>query len=172
MRKGIWVFAELWITVPHDLFLKQIKLICCQIKSHPLAFIPTKKKCNKKNLLSNLRLSCTWTILACLTPSRRFKQYQPLREDHGSEGSFAVTSVPLLLWNLLSRQSPGESRPLLQGRVVWKSSPVCALNMNSICWHIGSMYVTLSVVMLHFEPWNQNHLSWVKQPHLRPMDQD
>ncbi|KAM3877880.1 premelanosome protein a [Diretmus argenteus] len=64
-------------------------------------------------------------VIACIVGSvalmyRRFKQYQPLREDHAmnSGGSSAVTSVPLLLWNLLSRQSPGESRPLLQGRVV------------------------------------------------------
>ncbi|KAM4741804.1 premelanosome protein a [Anableps anableps] len=63
-------------------------------------------------------------VLACVVCCigvmyRRFKQYQPLREEHGAGtgGSF-VTSVPLLLWNLLSRQSPGESRPLLQGRIV------------------------------------------------------
>ncbi|KAI4887507.1 hypothetical protein NFI96_017084 [Prochilodus magdalenae] len=49
---------------------------------------------------------------------RRFKQYHPLAEDSGSLGSSGWTSVPLLLWNLLSRQSTGESRPLLQGRVV------------------------------------------------------
>ncbi|XP_070758937.1 premelanosome protein a [Enoplosus armatus] len=64
-------------------------------------------------------------VLACVVCCiglmyRRFKQYQPLREDSGDNngGSSAVTSVPLLLWNLLSRQSPGESRPLLQGRIV------------------------------------------------------
>ncbi|XP_074488043.1 premelanosome protein a isoform X4 [Sebastes fasciatus] len=62
-------------------------------------------------------------VLACVVCCiglmyRRFKQYQPLREDGDSNGSSAVTSVPLLLWNLLSRQSPGESRPLLQGRIV------------------------------------------------------
>ncbi|KAK2862269.1 hypothetical protein Q5P01_001802 [Channa striata] len=65
-------------------------------------------------------------VLACvvccvgLMYSRRFKQYQPLREDHDDNngGRSAVTSVPLLLWNLISRQSPGESRPLLQGRIV------------------------------------------------------
>ncbi|KAM8914297.1 premelanosome protein a isoform 1-T4 [Spinachia spinachia] len=64
-------------------------------------------------------------VLACVVCCiglmyRRFKQYQPLREDHDDSngGSSAVTSMPLLLWNLLSRQSPGESRPLLQGRVV------------------------------------------------------
>ncbi|XP_010780143.1 premelanosome protein a isoform X3 [Notothenia coriiceps] len=63
-------------------------------------------------------------VLACVVCCiglmyRRFKQYQPLREDSGSNGgSSAVTSMPLLLWNLLSRQSPGESRPLLQGRTV------------------------------------------------------
>ncbi|KAM9361173.1 premelanosome protein a [Symphorus nematophorus] len=63
-------------------------------------------------------------VLACVVCCiglmyRRFKQYQPLREDGvGSNGGSTVTSVPLLLWNLLSRQSPGESRPLLQGRIV------------------------------------------------------
>ncbi|XP_044026695.1 premelanosome protein a [Siniperca chuatsi] len=64
-------------------------------------------------------------VLACVVCCiglmyRRFKQYQPLREDSvdNNGGSSAVTSVPLLLWNLLSRQSPGESRPLLQGRIV------------------------------------------------------
>ncbi|RVE72806.1 hypothetical protein OJAV_G00041370 [Oryzias javanicus] len=64
-------------------------------------------------------------VLACVVCCvglmyRRFKQYQPLSEGHeaGNSGSFGVTSVPLLLWNLLSRQSPGESRPLLQGRIV------------------------------------------------------
>uniref|UniRef100_A0A3B5MXQ6 PKD domain-containing protein n=1 Tax=Xiphophorus couchianus TaxID=32473 RepID=A0A3B5MXQ6_9TELE len=45
--------------------------------------------------------------------------YQPLTEERGAgNGGSFVTSVPLLLWNLLSRQSPGESRPLLQGRIV------------------------------------------------------
>ncbi|XP_008304024.1 premelanosome protein a isoform X2 [Stegastes partitus] len=62
-------------------------------------------------------------VLACVVCCvglmyRRFKQYQPLREDLAGNSSSAVTSVPLLLWNLLSRQSPGESRPLLQGRIV------------------------------------------------------
>ncbi|CAN9512284.1 unnamed protein product [Ophioblennius macclurei] len=64
-------------------------------------------------------------VLACVVCCiglmyRRFKQYQPLTEDGtaSSGGSSAVTSVPLLLWNLLSRHSPGESRPLLQGRIV------------------------------------------------------
>ncbi|KAF3856504.1 hypothetical protein F7725_017227 [Dissostichus mawsoni] len=67
-------------------------------------------------------------VLACVVCCiglmyRRFKQYQPLREDSDSNGgSSAVTSMPLLLWNLLSRQSPGESRPLLQGGLV------CAAN--------------------------------------------
>uniref|UniRef100_A0A3B4B7I4 PKD domain-containing protein n=1 Tax=Periophthalmus magnuspinnatus TaxID=409849 RepID=A0A3B4B7I4_9GOBI len=46
----------------------------------------------------------------------RLKQYQPLVEESGS-GSVR-TSVPMLLWNLLTRQSPGESRPLLHGRIV------------------------------------------------------
>ncbi|XP_035517510.1 premelanosome protein a isoform X1 [Morone saxatilis] len=64
-------------------------------------------------------------VLACVVCCiglmyRRFKQYQPLREDSADSngGSSGVTSMPLLLWNLLSRQSPGESRPLLQGRIV------------------------------------------------------
>ncbi|XP_022600626.1 melanocyte protein PMEL-like isoform X1 [Seriola dumerili] len=69
-------------------------------------------------VLGVMALAC---IICCIgLMYRRFKQYQPLREDHGDSngGSSAVTSVPLLLWNLLSRQSPGESRPLLQGRIV------------------------------------------------------
>ncbi|XP_053724228.1 premelanosome protein a [Synchiropus splendidus] len=65
-------------------------------------------------------------VLACVVCCvglmyRRFKQYQPLREDHdgGNNGGVStITSVPMMLWNLLSRQSPGESRPLLQGRIV------------------------------------------------------
>uniref|UniRef100_A0A3Q1JKP3 PKD domain-containing protein n=1 Tax=Anabas testudineus TaxID=64144 RepID=A0A3Q1JKP3_ANATE len=64
-------------------------------------------------------------VLACVVCAvglmyRRSKQYRPLRDDDdvSSGGRSAVTSVPLLLWNLLSRQSPGESRPLLQGRIV------------------------------------------------------
>ncbi|XP_016520707.1 premelanosome protein a isoform X1 [Poecilia formosa] len=63
-------------------------------------------------------------VLACVVCCiglmyRRFKQYQPLTEERGAgNGGSFVTSVPLLLWNLLSRQSPGESRPLLQGRIV------------------------------------------------------
>ncbi|CAJ1051751.1 melanocyte protein PMEL-like [Xyrichtys novacula] len=64
-------------------------------------------------------------VLACVVCGlalmyRRFKQYQPLREDspYNSGGSSGVTSVPMLLWNLLSRQSAGESRPLLHGRIV------------------------------------------------------
>ncbi|KAF7659765.1 hypothetical protein LDENG_00293240 [Lucifuga dentata] len=63
--------------------------------------------------------------LACIVGSaalmyRRFKQYQPLGEDGAMNngGSSAVTSVPLLLWNLISRHSPGERHPLLQGRIV------------------------------------------------------
>nr|XP_061840735.1 melanocyte protein PMEL-like isoform X2 [Nerophis lumbriciformis] len=61
-------------------------------------------------------------VLACMVCCialmyRRFKQYQPLSGDSDGNSS-SVTSVPLLLWNLLIRQSPGESRPLLQGRVV------------------------------------------------------
>ncbi|XP_061642085.1 premelanosome protein a [Phyllopteryx taeniolatus] len=61
-------------------------------------------------------------VLACVVCCiglmyRRVKLYQPLREDSDG-GSSAVTSVPLLLWKMLMRQSPGESRPLLQGRIV------------------------------------------------------
>ncbi|XP_076124799.1 premelanosome protein a [Alosa pseudoharengus] len=64
-------------------------------------------------------------VLACAVgviglAYRRFKQYRPLTEDSSDSalGSSGRTSVPLLLWNLLSRHSAGESRPLLQGRVV------------------------------------------------------
>ncbi|XP_024283260.1 premelanosome protein a [Oncorhynchus tshawytscha] len=64
-------------------------------------------------------------VLVCVAGAialtyKRFNQYRPLREDStgGSMGSSGNTSVPMLLWNLLSRQSPGERSPLLQGRVV------------------------------------------------------
>ncbi|XP_010879474.2 premelanosome protein a [Esox lucius] len=64
-------------------------------------------------------------VLVCVAGTialsyKRFKQYRPLREDStgGSSGTSGITSVPMLLWNLLSRQSPGERSPLLQGRVV------------------------------------------------------
>uniref|UniRef100_A0A4W5LIE9 Premelanosome protein a n=1 Tax=Hucho hucho TaxID=62062 RepID=A0A4W5LIE9_9TELE len=64
-------------------------------------------------------------VLVCVVGAialtyKRFNQYRPLREDStgGSMGSSGNTSVPMLLWNLLSRQSPGERSPLLQGRVV------------------------------------------------------
>ncbi|XP_069007337.1 premelanosome protein a [Embiotoca jacksoni] len=68
-------------------------------------------------VLSVMILAC---VICCIgLMYRRFKQYQPLRDDRADNGgSSGVTSVPLLLWNLLSRQSPGESRPLLQGRIV------------------------------------------------------
>ncbi|XP_041747689.1 premelanosome protein a [Coregonus clupeaformis] len=64
-------------------------------------------------------------VLVCVVGAialtyKRFNQYRPLREDStgGSMGSSGNTSVPMLLWNLLSRQSTGERSPLLQGRVV------------------------------------------------------
>uniref|UniRef100_H3DLL7 Premelanosome protein a n=1 Tax=Tetraodon nigroviridis TaxID=99883 RepID=H3DLL7_TETNG len=60
-------------------------------------------------VLGVMVLACVACLIGLMY--RRFKQYQPLRDDNG--GRSAVTSVPLLLWNLLSRQSPGESRPLL-----------------------------------------------------------
>ncbi|XP_029990638.1 premelanosome protein a isoform X3 [Sphaeramia orbicularis] len=69
-------------------------------------------------VLGVMVLAC---VVCCISLMyRRFKQYQPLTEDNSfsNGGSSSVTSVPLLLWNLLSRQSPGESRPLLQGRIV------------------------------------------------------
>ncbi|XP_077460067.1 premelanosome protein a isoform X1 [Stigmatopora argus] len=67
-------------------------------------------------ILGVMVLAC---VVCCVSLMyRRFKQYQPLREDSDSSSNSAVTSVPLLLWNLLMRQSPGESRPLLQGRIV------------------------------------------------------
>ncbi|KPP60490.1 hypothetical protein Z043_121507 [Scleropages formosus] len=60
-------------------------------------------------------------VLACAVGAvafsyRRFKEYHPLRED--SLGSPGRTPVSVLLWNFLSRHTAGESRPLLQGRVV------------------------------------------------------
>uniref|UniRef100_A0A673JV74 PKD domain-containing protein n=1 Tax=Sinocyclocheilus rhinocerous TaxID=307959 RepID=A0A673JV74_9TELE len=48
---------------------------------------------------------------------KRFKEYHPLREDNTSSSS-GRSSVLLMLWNLLSRRSTAESRPLLLGRVV------------------------------------------------------
>ncbi|CAB1353874.1 unnamed protein product [Coregonus sp. 'balchen'] len=64
-------------------------------------------------------------VLVCVVGAialtyKRFKQYRPLRKDStsGSMGSSGITSVPMLLWNLLIRQSPGERSPLLQGMVV------------------------------------------------------
>ncbi|KAK1799782.1 hypothetical protein P4O66_006311 [Electrophorus voltai] len=69
-------------------------------------------------VLGVLVLVCT--IGAIALTYRRFKQYHPLTED--STGSYLEnsgrTSVPLLLWNLLSQEPAGESRPLLQGRVL------------------------------------------------------
>ncbi|XP_051532575.1 premelanosome protein a isoform X2 [Myxocyprinus asiaticus] len=50
---------------------------------------------------------------------KQFKGYHPLREDYTSSSvASGRSSVPLMLWNLLSRQSAGESHPLLQGQVV------------------------------------------------------
>ncbi|XP_055770012.1 protein QNR-71-like isoform X1 [Salvelinus fontinalis] len=64
-------------------------------------------------------------VLVCVVGAialtyKGFKQYHPLREDStgGIMGSSGITSVPMLLWNLLSRQTPGERSPLLQGSVV------------------------------------------------------
>ncbi|XP_059393967.1 premelanosome protein a [Carassius carassius] len=50
---------------------------------------------------------------------KRFKEYHPL-SDYNESSSFSSgrSSVPLMLWNLLSRRSTAESRPLLLGRVV------------------------------------------------------
>ncbi|XP_052466342.1 melanocyte protein PMEL-like isoform X1 [Carassius gibelio] len=46
---------------------------------------------------------------------KRLKEYHVMREDNTSN---SFSSVPLMLWNLLSRRSTAESRPLLLGRVV------------------------------------------------------
>ncbi|XP_061911767.1 premelanosome protein a [Entelurus aequoreus] len=67
------------------------------------------------SVLGVMVLACVVCCIALMY--RRFKQYQPLSGDSNGNSS-SVTSVPLLLWNLLIRQSPGESRPLLQGRIV------------------------------------------------------
>ncbi|CAL1608527.1 unnamed protein product [Knipowitschia caucasica] len=65
-------------------------------------------------VLGLMALAC---VLCCAgLMYRRLKQYQPLQEE-GSAAS-ARSSVPMLLWNLLTRQSPGERSPLLQGRIV------------------------------------------------------
>ncbi|XP_061731455.1 premelanosome protein a isoform X2 [Nerophis ophidion] len=66
-------------------------------------------------VLGVMVLACVVCCIALMY--RRYKQYQPLGGDSDTNSS-SVTSVPLLLWNLLVRQSPGESRPLLQGRMV------------------------------------------------------
>ncbi|KAL4655595.1 melanocyte protein PMEL [Arapaima gigas] len=60
-------------------------------------------------------------VLACAVGAvaftyRRFKQYHPLRED--SLESPGRTPISVLFWNFLSQHTAGESRPLLQGRVV------------------------------------------------------
>uniref|UniRef100_A0A672R3M3 Melanocyte protein PMEL-like n=1 Tax=Sinocyclocheilus grahami TaxID=75366 RepID=A0A672R3M3_SINGR len=50
---------------------------------------------------------------------KRFKEYHPLRHYNASSSfSSGRSSVPLMLWNFLSRRSTAESRPLLLGRVV------------------------------------------------------
>uniref|UniRef100_W5M988 Premelanosome protein b n=1 Tax=Lepisosteus oculatus TaxID=7918 RepID=W5M988_LEPOC len=73
--------------------------------------------------LGILTVACAVAAVA-VTYSRRTKQYQPLREDPAgsssgsSSGSPRRSSFPMLLWNLLGRQTAGESSPLLQGRVV------------------------------------------------------
>ncbi|XP_060766527.1 premelanosome protein a [Neoarius graeffei] len=51
---------------------------------------------------------------------RRMKAYHALKGDStdGITGISVFKSVPMLVWNFLTRQSTAESRPLLQGRVV------------------------------------------------------
>ncbi|XP_053508791.1 premelanosome protein a isoform X1 [Ictalurus furcatus] len=51
---------------------------------------------------------------------RRLSAYQALKQDStdGIMGISSFKSVPMLVWNFLTRQSTAESRPLLQGRVV------------------------------------------------------
>ncbi|XP_065098025.1 premelanosome protein a [Paramisgurnus dabryanus] len=68
--------------------------------------------------LGVLLFICAMGTIAFFT-HKRFKGYHPLIEDYtdNSLGSERI-SMPLNLWNFLSRSSSGESRPLLQGRVV------------------------------------------------------
>ncbi|GAA6107913.1 premelanosome protein a [Tachysurus ichikawai] len=51
---------------------------------------------------------------------RRMKAYRTLEENStdGIVGISGLKSVPMIVWNFLTRQGTGESRPLLQGRVV------------------------------------------------------
>ncbi|KAK3536621.1 hypothetical protein QTP86_015421 [Hemibagrus guttatus] len=51
---------------------------------------------------------------------RRMKAYRVLKEN-STDGIMSISglkSVPMIVWNILTRQSTGENRPLLQGRVV------------------------------------------------------
>lgn len=82
---------------------------------------------NIKHILFLKKITVAWMPPNLCFSTRRFNQYRPLREDStgGIMGSSGNTSVPMLLWNLLSRQSPGERSPLLQGRVVWKLITIC-----------------------------------------------
>ncbi|XP_062843245.1 premelanosome protein a [Trichomycterus rosablanca] len=59
-------------------------------------------------------------VAAVAVTYRRMKPYRMLREDQteGTVGNSGFKSVPMMVWNLLRRQQAGESRPLLQGRVV------------------------------------------------------
>nr|XP_055041080.1 premelanosome protein a isoform X1 [Misgurnus anguillicaudatus] len=61
---------------------------------------------------------CAMGTIAFFT-YKRSKGYHPLIEDYtdSSLGSERI-SMPLILWNFLNRSPAGESRPLLQGRVV------------------------------------------------------
>ncbi|XP_027021193.2 premelanosome protein a [Tachysurus fulvidraco] len=51
---------------------------------------------------------------------RRMKAYRTL-DENSTDGIVSISglkSVPMIVWNFLTRQGTGESRPLLQGRVV------------------------------------------------------
>uniref|UniRef100_A0A668A4L8 Premelanosome protein a n=1 Tax=Myripristis murdjan TaxID=586833 RepID=A0A668A4L8_9TELE len=69
--------------------------------------------------VASARVSVTVGDKNCISYSHfALTGFSSLNHATSTGGSSTITSVPLLLWNLLSRQSPGESRPLLQGRVV------------------------------------------------------
>ncbi|KAI2644779.1 Melanocyte protein PMEL [Labeo rohita] len=74
--------------------------------------------CINVSLTNDVSLAVTSAKLS-VAIGKRFKEYHPLREDNTSSSfSSGISSVPSMLWNLLSRKSTAESRPLLLGRVV------------------------------------------------------
>lgn len=77
---------------------------------------------------------------------RRMKAYRTLKQDSsdGIMGNSGFKSVPMIVWNFLSRQSTGESRPLLQGRVVWKTHRHTIGTYTKYTPHIHWCYIYLT----------------------------